>query len=82
MNAVLVTIRTPPMEPALLGRRLSSIDLDALAARGIDPGGERGEYHTVVTDCPLFAGPLALRAGRQVDVAGCRAIDLELERPC
>ncbi|HUF47253.1 MAG TPA: hypothetical protein VMM93_05495, partial [Vicinamibacterales bacterium] len=42
-DALLVTVRTPPLEPDWLGRRLSAIDMAALAARGIDAGGARGE---------------------------------------
>ncbi|MGH9066436.1 MAG: hypothetical protein ACRD0J_02785, partial [Acidimicrobiales bacterium] len=30
---------------------------------GIDPAGENGEYHTVVTDGPLFSRPLPLVLG-------------------
>jgi len=80
-EALVVTVRTPPLEAEWLGRRLRTIDFAALAARGIDAGGERGEYHSVVTDCAHFARPLALRAGARVPVHDCWALDLELEDP-
>jgi uncharacterized protein (TIGR00290 family) len=78
-DALIVTVRTPPLEADWLGRRLATIDIAALAARGVDAGGERGEYHSVVTHCPLFARPLALRAGARVAIRDCWALDLDLD---
>jgi uncharacterized protein (TIGR00290 family) len=78
-DARIVTVRTPPLEADWLGRRLATIDIAALAARGGDAGGERGEYHSVVTHCPLFARPLALRAGARVAIRDCWALDLDLD---
>ncbi len=43
---------------------------------GVDKCGERGEYHTVVTRCPLFSRPLALRTAGAVQRSGCWALDL------
>lgn len=40
----------------------------AFEARGVAWCGERGEYHTLVTDGPLFHVPLAVRySGVRVD---------------
>jgi len=77
-QAQFVTVRTPPLDPDLLGASLSHADVDAFLAMGVDPGGERGEYHTVVTDSPLFARPLELRHGRRVTTGGCQAIDVSV----
>lgn len=41
-----------------LGQYLTPALLDKLEAIGIDPCGENGEYHSLVTDCPLFKQPL------------------------
>ena len=43
-----------------IGRPLSIALVDELELRGIDPCGEQGEFHTVVTDCPLFSTPIQL----------------------
>jgi uncharacterized protein (TIGR00290 family) len=77
-QAQFVTVRTPPLDPDLLGASLSHADLDAFLAMGVDPGGERGEYHTVVTDSLLFTQPLELWHGRRVTVGGCQAIDVSV----
>ena len=42
---------------------------------GVDPCGELGEYHTVVTNCPAFSSPLTLTPGQRVVSNGCHAID-------
>ena len=43
-----------------LGRVLDRGTADELAATGIDPCGENGEFHTVVTSGPLFHKPIQL----------------------
>jgi uncharacterized protein (TIGR00290 family) len=77
-QAQFVAVRTPPLDPDLLGASLSHADVDRFLAMGVDPGGERGEYHTVVPDSPLFARPLELRHGRRVTVGDCQAIDVSV----
>jgi diphthamide synthase (EF-2-diphthine--ammonia ligase) len=56
-----------------------SIDmLDELARLGVDPCGERGEYHTLVTNSPLFRQRLDVRRRGQVLRSACWALDVEL----
>ena len=38
-----------------LGREINKDLVEELESMGIDACGENGEYHTVVTDCPLFS---------------------------
>ncbi len=49
-----------------LGRELDDVLIADLEAAGVDVCGENGEFHTVVTDCPLFSQPVALPAYRKV----------------
>jgi diphthamide synthase (EF-2-diphthine--ammonia ligase) len=49
------------------------------AQRGIDPCGERGEYHTAVVDSPLFSRPIAVTHGEIVRRGECVALDLRLD---
>jgi uncharacterized protein (TIGR00290 family) len=77
-RARIVTVRIPPLSRDWLGRDLCGADLDVLAAIGADPGGERGEYHTVVTGCPLFSSPVDLTAGVHVATGDCVAVDFSL----
>ena len=62
-SAVLTCIEEPRAAPAWLGQPLSEDLIAAFERRGIDPCGERGEYHTLVTDGPLFHATLKVRLG-------------------
>lgn len=75
-EAVIVTTRAAQLDASWLGRTLSLDMLDAFREQSVDPCGERGEYHTVVTDCPLFSAPLRLAHGEVVLRSGCWALDV------
>ena len=78
-RARIVTIRSAHLDDSFLGRDLADVGLDEFVARGVDPCGERGEYHTVVTSCAGFSRPLRVRAlGRAIN-SGCVAEDLILD---
>ena len=74
-RARFVTVRPPLLDETWLGGELDEAALVRLQALGVDPCGELGEYHTVVTNCPAFSSPLTLVPGRQVVSNGCLAID-------
>jgi uncharacterized protein (TIGR00290 family) len=77
-RARIVTIRSTELHESFLGRELTPEMLDEFVALGVDPCGERGEYHTVVTDCPGFTRPLELRVCGRGGQSGCVAEDLML----
>lgn len=80
-KATIVTVRASLLDESWLGRTLS-VDLgEELAALGVDPCGERGEYHTLVTRTPLFDAPLLVRPAARVLRSGCWALDVELADP-
>lgn len=62
-TAVLTCIEEAKAEPAWLGQPLSEELIAECERRGIDPCGEYGEYHTLVTNGPLFRTPLSVRLG-------------------
>jgi diphthine-ammonia ligase len=62
-TAILTCIEEATAESAWLGQPLSEELIAAFERRGIDPCGERGEYHTLVTDGPPFRAPLRVRFG-------------------
>ncbi|MGH9102523.1 MAG: adenosine nucleotide hydrolase [Acidimicrobiales bacterium] len=62
-DARIVAVRDGALPPALLGRALDDDVLDHLDRVGADLAGENGEYHTVVTDGPIFSRPLWLTFG-------------------
>lgn len=65
-EATVVAVDAGALDPSFLGRRLDRGFLDDLPA-DVDPGGENGEYHTFVTDGPVFAAPVAVEVGEVVE---------------
>jgi uncharacterized protein (TIGR00290 family) len=78
-RARIVTVRASELDESFLGRELAEDLLPELVARGVDPCGERGEYHTVVTACPAFSRPLRVRAAGRATNNGCIAEDLVID---
>jgi len=75
-TALLVTVRKPFLDERWLGRPLDASMKPLFAERGIDPCGERGEYHTAVVNGPSFAGPIEVDTGASVVRGDCLAVDL------
>jgi uncharacterized protein (TIGR00290 family) len=63
--ARLVCVDTTQLDAAFAGR---PFDRELLAALpdGVDPCGERGEFHTFVADGPIFAEPVGYEVGETV----------------
>jgi diphthine-ammonia ligase len=78
-EAVIVTTRAEKLDASWLGRALSMDMLAEFASLGVDPCGENGEYHTVVTNSPLFREPLTLSIGERVSRSGCWALDVNCQ---
>lgn len=76
-RATIVVVRAAVLGPEFLGRELDPDLVDELERTGIDASGEGGEYHTVVTDGPLFRGPIQLQEGGVVRRGDCWALDLK-----
>jgi len=76
--ARIVVAREGLVDRRYLGRVLDRPTAEELAATGIDPCGENGEFHTVVTGGPLFRRPLELKLGDQVLRSDCWFQDLAL----
>ncbi len=78
-RALIVTARAPLLDATWLGRSLNREMLTDFAERGVDPCGERGEYHTLVIDSPLFDAPLRVSLGDSVQRADCWALDVRVD---
>jgi uncharacterized protein (TIGR00290 family) len=78
-SALIVTARAQYLDASWLGRRLIGDMAPEFDRLGVDRCGERGEYHTVVIDTPLFSRPLALQRGAVLQHGGCWALDVRLE---
>jgi len=77
-DAIIVTTRAALLDETWLGRSLRREMTAEFARLGVDPCGERGEYHTVVTNSPLFREPLALDVGVRVKREDCWALDVSV----
>ncbi len=66
--------------PASLAGRVYDAALLADLPDGVDPCGERGEFHTFVTDAPGFTAPIAVEAGAVTEHGGYAVCGLTLSR--
>jgi len=62
-----------------LGRVLTLDYVKELEARGIDPCGEGGEFHTTVIDGPIFKKPIAINKGEIIRNGEYAFLPLELD---
>lgn len=65
-QATLFSVREGVLDKAFLGKTLDMGVIALLQEQGVDPAGGQDEYHTVVTDGPLFSFPLRLATGQPV----------------
>lgn len=77
MDARVVTLDPRLVPRELCGSRFDRAFLDRLPP-GVDPCGERGEFHTVVAKGPGFAAPLDLRRGVTVERSGFVYTDFDV----
>jgi diphthine-ammonia ligase len=80
-EAMIVTARAEHLDASWLGRRLAADMAAEFTRLAVDKCGERGEYHTVVLNTPLFSQPLALQSGEVVQHSGCWALDVTVRPP-
>jgi uncharacterized protein (TIGR00290 family) len=78
--ARIVTARASVLDQSWLGRTLTADMVPEFDRLGVDHCGERGEYHTVVTDCELFRTPIAIVPGQSIETGGCWALDVTVDR--
>lgn len=69
LEATLTCVDPRVLPAGFAGRRFDAALLAELPA-GVDPCGERGEFHTCVTAGPMFSKPLDIRTGEVVEWDG------------
>jgi len=77
-SATIVAVSDARLPASFLGRQLDWPTVTELEAAGVDACGEEGEFHTVVTDGPLFAAPLVLKHGQVVGHSGYSFLEVSL----
>ncbi len=75
LRAYLTCIDPRQLAPSFAGRRFDAELLRELPA-GVDPCGERGEFHTFAVEGPMFAEPIAVETGETVEREGFVFTDL------
>jgi diphthine-ammonia ligase len=78
-EAKIVATKAALLDEKWLGRTLSEETLSTLESLGVDPCGERGEYHTLVFASPRMNAPLALREVGRLMHDGYWKLDLMLD---
>jgi diphthine-ammonia ligase len=78
-RATITSIELARAKPAWLGATLTEALVEDFEVTGIDPCGERGEYHTFVSAGPLFARPLSIQLGDVVVQPGYQLVDIVLQ---
>jgi uncharacterized protein (TIGR00290 family) len=80
LQARIVALDPRQIPPGFAGRSFDRALLADLPA-GVDPCGERGEFHTCVTAGPMFRHPVPVVPGEIVQRDGFVFADLELAEP-
>jgi uncharacterized protein (TIGR00290 family) len=62
LSAVLTCVDPKQLDPQFVGRRFDD-ELLAELPSGVDPCGERGEFHTFCSVGPMFVAPIAVNVG-------------------
>jgi uncharacterized protein (TIGR00290 family) len=60
-RAQIVVINEEKLDKNFLGKTIEAQTITEIEEAGIDPSGELGEYHTVVTDGPMFCSRVEIK---------------------
>ena len=77
-SATVIAIKGDVLHSGFLGRKLDMALVEEFEALGIDASGELGEYHTVVTDGPIFSAPIDLEHRKAVFRDGYWFLDVAI----
>jgi uncharacterized protein (TIGR00290 family) len=78
-EATVVAVREDRLGREFLGRSFDWRFVEEIELMGCDACGEKGEFHTLVTNGPIFQRPLSIQvlAGEQVDY-NVRSVDVDV----
>lgn len=74
-------VRNDLLPQSMLGKTLNGEILREMGQRDVDACGENGEYHTLVTDGPIFYRPVPVRCGRILRFDRISAVDITWDPP-
>ena len=81
-RATIVVVKDGVLDTQFLGKTLNVETIREMETTGIDISGEEGEYHTVVTDGPIFSFPLQLNIKGRFLRDGYWFLDVSAKRSC
>lgn len=77
-EAIVVAVNQKVLNTSYLGKRLNPDLIAELTKIGIDPSGEQGEYHTLVTNGPIFSFPLKIQINSTLTHKGYAFLDIQV----
>lgn len=77
-EATIIAVNEEKMKLDDLGKTLSVALIQEFAEQKLDPLGEKGEYHTLVTNGPIFSRSLEIVPGEKVLKSGYWYLDIEV----
>ncbi|MBN2322610.1 MAG: diphthine--ammonia ligase [Spirochaetes bacterium] len=77
-RARIVVVNERKLDKKFLGMDINAQTIAGMEEAGIDPSGELGEYHTVVTDGPLFSSKIDIETVRQESHDGYRFLKVRV----
>ncbi|HWI54946.1 MAG TPA: diphthine--ammonia ligase [Desulfobacteria bacterium] len=73
---LIVSVRSDLIDEKWLGREIDNEFSDMCSEAGINPCGERGEFHTLVVDGPLFKDPLKLGPRKIIKIKNMAVLEI------
>jgi len=64
--ATIIAVKQGTLDSSFLGRTLNDEVITEMENAGIDASGEEGEYHTVVTNGPIFHHAVVIKPGEHI----------------
>jgi len=77
-SAQIIVINEQKLDKNFLGKIILAQTISEMEETGIDPSGELGEYHTVVTDGPIFSSKVEIRSAGQYHHEGYWFLKVDL----
>jgi uncharacterized protein (TIGR00290 family) len=65
-KATVISVKQDALSTDFLGKTIDTGFMDEIKDQGVDICGEKGEYHTVVTDGPIFSHAVSIQLKEQI----------------
>jgi len=79
-KAIIIAVKDKLLGKELLGREFDEDLLKIFEERGVDPAGENGEYHTLVTGGPIFKSDIKYKLEEKIFFNGYWFQNVSLEK--